>query len=72
MKRKEILVILLISMMLTLMIGCAPTPTIQFGSIDVTSTPTGAKVYLNGVDTGMVTPIIFNKILIVSLMKQLI
>ena len=61
MKRKELLVILLISMMLTLMIGCAPTPTIQFGSIDVTSTPTGAKVYLNGVDTGMVTPIIFNK-----------
>ena len=61
MKRKELLVILLISMMLTLMIGCAPTPTIQFGSIDVTSTPDGAKVYINGVYTGMVTPIVFTK-----------
>ena len=48
--------------MLTLMIGCAPSaPPVQYGSIDVTSTPTGAKVYLNGVDTGMVTPIIFTK-----------
>jgi hypothetical protein len=62
MKRKELLVILLISIMLTLMIGCAPSaPSVQYGSIDITSTPTGAKVYLNGVDTGMVTPIIFTK-----------
>lgn len=60
MKRKEILVILLISMMLTLMIGCAG-PTVKFGSIDITSTPTGARVYINGVDTGMVTPIVFTK-----------
>jgi hypothetical protein len=60
MKRKEILVILLISMMLTLIVGCTG-PTVKFGSIDVTSTPTGAKVYINGVDTGMVTPIIFTK-----------
>ena len=60
MKRKEILVILLISVMLTLIAGCAG-PTVKFGSINVTSTPTGAKVYINGVDTGMVTPIIFTK-----------
>ena len=62
MKRKELLVILLILIMLTLIIGCAPSaPPVQYGSINVTSTPTGAKVYLNGVDTGMVTPIIFTK-----------
>ena len=60
MKRKDILVILLISMMLTLIAGCAG-PTVYFGSIDVNSTPTGAKVYINGVDTDMVTPIIFTK-----------
>ncbi len=60
MKRKKLLVILLISVMLTLMIGCAG-PTVKFGSIDVTSTPTGARVYINGVDTGMVTPIVFTK-----------
>jgi hypothetical protein len=29
-----------------------------YGSIDVKSTPDGAKVYLDGVDTGQVTPII--------------
>ena len=60
MKRKEILVILLILMMLTLIAGCTG-PTVKFGSIDVNSTPTGAKVYINGVDTGMITPIIFTK-----------
>ena len=30
-----------------------------YGSIDVNSTPTGAKVYLDGVDTGMATPFTF-------------
>jgi hypothetical protein len=60
MKRKEILVILLISVILTLIAGCAG-PTVKFGSIDVNSTPTGARVYINGVDTGMVTPIVFTK-----------
>ncbi|MCK4241615.1 MAG: hypothetical protein KAX30_08325 [Candidatus Atribacteria bacterium] len=48
MKRKELLVILLISVMLTSIAGCAG-PTVKFGSIDITSTPTGAKVYLNDV-----------------------
>ena len=28
----------------------------QFGSIEVTSTPSGAKIYVNGADTGKVTP----------------
>jgi len=62
MKRKELLVILLISIMLTLMIGCTTSaPPLQYGSIDVNSTPTGAKVYINGIETGMVTPIVFTK-----------
>jgi len=33
-----------------------------FGSIDINSTPIGAKVYLDGVDTGQVTPIILTNI----------
>jgi len=33
-----------------------------YGSIDIKSTPDGAKVYLDGVDTGQVTPIILTNI----------
>lgn len=33
-----------------------------FGSIDINSNPDGAKVYLDGVDTGSVTPIILTNI----------
>jgi len=33
-----------------------------FGSIDINSNPDGAKVYLDGVDTGQVTPIIVTNI----------
>jgi len=33
-----------------------------YGSIDINSTPTGAKVYLDEVDTGQVTPIILTNI----------
>jgi hypothetical protein len=33
-----------------------------FGSIDINSNPVGAKVYLDGVDTGQVTPIILTNI----------
>ena len=33
-----------------------------FGSIDINSNPDGAKVYLDGVDTGQVTPIILTNI----------
>jgi len=72
MKKKIILVLCLIMMVLILIAGCtSTTPTV--GIIDVNSTPTGAKVYLNGVDTGQVTPIILTNveagILIVKLDK---
>jgi hypothetical protein len=33
-----------------------------YGSIEVNSTPSGAKVYLDGVDTGQATPTIFNNV----------
>ena len=61
MKRKEILVLFFILLMLSLMVGCAP-PVIHIGFIDVNSTPSGAKVYLDGEDTGMVTPIILTNV----------
>lgn len=32
-------------------------PAITYGSIDISSSPDGAKVYLDGVDTGSITPI---------------
>jgi len=35
---------------------------LAFGSIDINSTPTGAKVYLDGVDTGSVTPYVITHV----------
>jgi hypothetical protein len=35
---------------------------LAYGSIDINSTPTGAKVYLDGVDTGSVTPYVITHI----------
>jgi hypothetical protein len=55
MKRREILIFALIVVMLILIAGCTP-PTPTTGTIDVNSTPAGAKIYLDGVDTGMATP----------------
>jgi len=63
MKRKEFLVLLLISLMLTLIAGCAPsTPPVEYGSIYVYSFPDRAKVYLDGEDTGMFTPIVLSNV----------
>jgi len=61
MKKKNILVLSLIITALILITGCTPT-TPTTGIIEVNSTPTGAKVYLDGVDTGQVTPIILTNI----------
>jgi hypothetical protein len=55
MKKKSILVLSLIMTVLILIAGCTST-TPTTGIIEVNSTPTGAKIYLNGVDTGMATP----------------
>lgn len=55
MKRREILIFALIVVMLALIAGCTST-TPTTGIIEVNSTPTGAKIYLDGVDTGMATP----------------
>ncbi len=61
MKKKSILVLSLIITALILIAGCTPT-TPTTGIIEVNSTPTGAKVYLDGVNTGQVTPIILTNI----------
>ena len=55
MKNKSILVLCLIMAVLILIAGCIPT-TSTIGIIEVNSTPAGAKIYLDGVDTGMATP----------------
>jgi uncharacterized membrane protein len=63
MKRKALLVLFIIFIMLIVIVGCAPpVPTVQYGTINVNSTPVGAKVYLDSVDTGYVTPIILPNI----------
>lgn len=51
--------------LLVLMAGCnggIPPIGELYGTIDVNSTPSGAKVYLDGVDTGQVTPIVLTNI----------
>jgi len=63
MKRKEFLVLLLISLTLILIAGCAPSaPPVEYGSINVNSIPSGAKVYLDDVYTGQGTPIILTNV----------
>jgi len=57
MKKKNILILSIIVAVLTLIAGCTST-TPTTGIIDVNSTPDGARVILDGVDTGQVTPII--------------
>lgn len=58
MKKKSILVLSLIITVLILTVGCSTPTTPTTGIIDVNSTPDGARVILDGVDTGQVTPII--------------
>ena len=61
MKKKIILVLCLIMAVLILITGCtSTTPTV--GIIDVNSNPDGARVILDGVNTGQVTPIILTNI----------
>jgi len=54
-KKKKIIVLSLIITALILAAGCTST-TPTTGTIEVNSTPTGAKIYLDGVYTGMATP----------------
>ena len=55
MKKKKIIVLSLIITALILAAGCTST-TPTTGTIEVNSTPPGAKIYLDGVYTGMATP----------------
>jgi hypothetical protein len=61
MKKKRFLILSLLVMVLILIVGCTAPP-ILYGTIDVNSTPAGAKVYLDGVDTGSVTPIVLTNV----------
>jgi hypothetical protein len=64
MKKKRFLILSLLVMVLILIVGCTPSapPAVQYGTIDVNSTPIGAKVYLDGVNTGQATPIVLTNI----------
>ena len=56
MKKKTILVLSLFITALILIAGCSSSTTPTTGTIEVNSTPIGAKIYRDGVDTGMATP----------------
>jgi hypothetical protein len=57
MNKRNVFIFFLIISGLLLIVSCAPSvPTSQYGIINVNSTPDGAKIYLDGVDTGMATP----------------
>ncbi|MCJ7790175.1 MAG: DNRLRE domain-containing protein [Candidatus Atribacteria bacterium] len=65
MKKKRFLILSLLVMVLVLIVGCTPSaPPVQYGTIDVNSTPAGAKVYLDGVYTGQATPIILTSVVV--------
>jgi len=59
MKKKSILVLSLIITALILIAGCS-SPSVQFGKLTINSTPLGANVYIDGVNTGSVTPLVEN------------
>ena len=65
MKRKDIfyyklLALFSFGLVLILIVGClpsgGPTTPVLYGSIDVNSIPLGAKIFLDGADTGKITP----------------
>ena len=58
MKKKRILILSLFITALILIAGC--TPPVQFGKLTINSTPLGASVYIDGVNTGSVTPLVKN------------
>jgi hypothetical protein len=61
----KILVFFVVSTIVTLICGCnggVPPVTEVNGTIDVNSTPSGANVYLDGENTGQVTPIVLTNI----------
>ena len=61
----KILVFFTVFIIVTLISGCnGGVPPIEelYGTLDINSTPSGAKVYLDGEDTGQVTPIVLTNI----------
>jgi hypothetical protein len=61
----KILVFFAVFIIVTLISGCnGGVPLIEelYGTLDINSTPSGANVYLDGEDTGQVTPIVLTNI----------
>jgi len=56
----KLLILCSFALVLVLIAGCLPsggsTTPVLYGSIDVNSTPSGAKIFLDGIDTGKITP----------------
>ena len=62
MKNRSILILIFTFLMITVITSCTPSvPPIQYGWIDINSTPDGAKVFIDGIDTGIVTPVTLNE-----------
>jgi len=55
-KKNKFFILIFLVLFLLVFIGCAPSNTPTYGSIDIQSNPSGAKVYIDGVDTGNITP----------------
>lgn len=56
----KLLMLISFGLVLMLIAGCwllgGPTTPVLYGSVDVSSTPPSAKIFLDGVDTGKITP----------------
>src|SRR6056297_573363 len=55
-KKNKFFILIFLVLFLLVFIGCTPSNTPTYGSIDIQSNPSGAKVYIDGVDTGNITP----------------
>jgi len=57
-KKISLSILYLVMLFLVIFTACTPSNTPTYGNIEIQSDPPGAKVYIDGVDTGKVTPYI--------------
>lgn len=63
-KKKYLLLFVLVTAVLLLTSGCLYYPAVYtFGSIEITTNPPGAKIFLDGIDTGYITPYTLSNVL---------
>jgi len=63
-KKKYLLLFILVTAVLLLASGCLYYPAVYtFGSIEITTNPPGAKIFLDGMDTGYITPYTLSNVL---------